>query len=373
MNLGISEEYITKLRNLFSKNPKIQEAIVFGSRAKGTYRPGSDIDIALKGKNINLNDILTLSVAIDEFWIPNKIDLIIYDRINEPELNEHINRVGITLFKYKNKDNEIDKNSFRDSQEVIDFVSWFSGYIDSKKLPFDSRFTNLIQAYKEYEWENEGFNETYTHFLNFNKELNIYLLKNDLDQFQRTLENILDWGGVIRGNLKSINKIDKKERLEYFRNVKLILDDINKLRRISKKEIENQKIISTSGFSKIYSAIDMNYIIYDSRVSFAICSFIWEYLKYKKLDTLMLLKLSHGNRSSTKNRNPNPNKYTRLFPGYTGNYFSHFDSMLKTTWILELLADNPKMQFIQSNKNRRLWALQSALFVIGGEDKAKTC
>ncbi|MCD4683842.1 MAG: nucleotidyltransferase domain-containing protein [Bacteroidales bacterium] len=98
MDLGISEEHISKLKNLFSKNPKIEEAIVFGSRAKGTNRPGSDIDIALKGKNIKLDDILNLSIAIDEFWIPNKVDLVIYDRINEPELKEHIKQVGIIIY-----------------------------------------------------------------------------------------------------------------------------------------------------------------------------------------------------------------------------------------------------------------------------------
>lgn len=371
MGLGISEEYITKLKNLFSNNPKIKEAVVFGSRAKGTNKPGSDIDIALKGENIELDDILNLSVAIDKFWIPNKIDLVIYNRINEPELIEHINRVGKTIFGSSNKDNMIDKNLFIVSPEVIDFVSWCSRYINSKQLPFDSRFTNLIQAYKKYNWENEDFDDTYSRFQNFNKELNNYLLKDDLDKFQSSLKEILEWGGVIRGNLKSINKIDKEKRLEYFRNVKQILDDLNKLKSITKKEIENLNIISTSGFSKIYSALNMNYVIYDSRVSYAICSFIREYHTKEKPSSLDLLILAHGDRSSTKNRNPNPNKYTKIFPGYTGNYFSHFDSMVKTTWILELLAENPKSLNIQSTNNSRLWALQSALFVIGGEDKSK--
>ena len=99
MDLGIREEHIARLKNLFSKNPKIEEAIVFGSRAKGTNRPGSDVDIALKGKNMKLDDILNLSVAIDELWIPNKIDLIIYDRIEEPELLDHIKRVGISIYR----------------------------------------------------------------------------------------------------------------------------------------------------------------------------------------------------------------------------------------------------------------------------------
>jgi predicted nucleotidyltransferase len=105
MNSGISEKIIGQLRILFSTNSKIEEAIIFGSRAKGTHRPGSDIDIALKGKSITLDDVLNLSIAIDELWIPNKVDLVIYDRITEPELKRHIEQVGISIIKLKDDEN----------------------------------------------------------------------------------------------------------------------------------------------------------------------------------------------------------------------------------------------------------------------------
>ena len=87
-----------ELQSCFAKNPSIREAIVFGSRAKGTARPGSDIDIALKGDQLKLEDVLKLSVAIDDFWIPNKVDLVIYDRITELELKDHIDRAGISIY-----------------------------------------------------------------------------------------------------------------------------------------------------------------------------------------------------------------------------------------------------------------------------------
>jgi len=364
MNTGISEEYITQLKILFSKNSKIEEAILFGSRAKGTHRPGSDIDIALKGENITLDDVLTLSVAIDELWIPNKVDLVIYGRITEPELIKHIERVGITILKSKNVNTMIDKRSFINSPEVIDFVLWLSSYIDSKQLPFKTtKYINLSTALLNYKWKNEKFDQTYSGFCNFHKKLNNAIEKKNLSQLLITLEEILTWGGVKRGNVKSINKISGEEKLDYFRNVKQTLDDFSNFKSCTKKEIEDKKIISTSGFSKIYSALDMNYIIYDSRVAYAICSFIREYYENEKPDDLKLLKLAHGGRSSTKMRDPN--KGFILFPGYTARYFAHFESMIKTTWILELLADNPKWKFILPDKNRRLWALQSALFMIG--------
>ena len=96
---GIPESDLDALLSELKKNSKINEIILFGSRAKGTYRNGSDIDIALKGRKLKLNDILDATIDIDKLLLPYKLDLIIYTRINEPALIEHINRVGIILFK----------------------------------------------------------------------------------------------------------------------------------------------------------------------------------------------------------------------------------------------------------------------------------
>jgi uncharacterized protein len=96
---GIPESDLDALLSELKKNSKINEIILFGSRAKGTYRNGSDIDIALKGRKLKLNDILDATLGIDKLLLPYKLDLVIYTRINEPALIEHINRVGILLFK----------------------------------------------------------------------------------------------------------------------------------------------------------------------------------------------------------------------------------------------------------------------------------
>lgn len=85
----------------------IREALIFGSRAKGNFRPGSDIDLALKGVGLTLKDILRLTAALDELDLPYHIDLVIYDRITEPDLKDHIDRLGIDLFQFapNNQDN----------------------------------------------------------------------------------------------------------------------------------------------------------------------------------------------------------------------------------------------------------------------------
>lgn len=97
-NTGLSENELRKITRVFQKFSNINTAILFGSRAMGTYHNGSDIDIALKGDDLKLNDILNVSIALDELSLPYKLDLIAFNRIQEPKLIDHIKRVGLILF-----------------------------------------------------------------------------------------------------------------------------------------------------------------------------------------------------------------------------------------------------------------------------------
>ncbi|MDN5349592.1 MAG: uncharacterized protein PWQ54_988 [Bacteroidales bacterium] len=99
LNIGLSINNLESIRRVIKSFPKIDDAVLFGSRAKGTYSNGSDIDIALKGGNILLNDRLDLSNTLEELLLPFKFDLIIYDRITESALIDHINKVGISLIQ----------------------------------------------------------------------------------------------------------------------------------------------------------------------------------------------------------------------------------------------------------------------------------
>lgn len=96
---GLLEKDIESITSILKSNSKIDSIILFGSRAKGNYLDGSDIDIAIKGKGLNLDDILNAKVSLEDLSLPYKIDVIIYERIKESELLSHIDRIGITLFK----------------------------------------------------------------------------------------------------------------------------------------------------------------------------------------------------------------------------------------------------------------------------------
>jgi type I restriction enzyme S subunit len=99
MKFGLPEDIIESIQKVFEQNSKVDEVLVFGSRAKGNYRTDSDIDLALKGRNISFDDILKLKVKLDELNLPYKIDLIDYNTITEKDLLEHIGRVGISFYK----------------------------------------------------------------------------------------------------------------------------------------------------------------------------------------------------------------------------------------------------------------------------------
>lgn len=98
MKFGLEQHTIDTLIVVFEQHSKVDKALVFGSRAKGNYRPDSDIDIALKGQDLNTDDIIAMSVAFEEKGILHKIDLINYHTIKEPDLKDHIKRVGIEFY-----------------------------------------------------------------------------------------------------------------------------------------------------------------------------------------------------------------------------------------------------------------------------------
>lgn len=98
-SFGISSIYITKINSIFCLYPSIEEVIIFGSRAKGNFRDNSDIDLAIKGKSIDLSTLQQIENKLEELYIPNFIDLIVFDKIENTDLVDHINRVGKQFYK----------------------------------------------------------------------------------------------------------------------------------------------------------------------------------------------------------------------------------------------------------------------------------
>ena len=97
---GLKELDISILNQVLASYPGVTEAYIFGSRAKGNYKNGSDVDIAIKGNNISQNLILDIATYLnEETLMPYRFDVLDYHSISNKELSEHIDRAGILLYK----------------------------------------------------------------------------------------------------------------------------------------------------------------------------------------------------------------------------------------------------------------------------------
>jgi hypoxanthine-DNA glycosylase len=99
MPFGLPEDTIRKITGILAAHPSVEKIVLFGSRAKGNARPGSDIDLAVVGTSLTSNDLLDLSVGVDRLEIAQKTDIIDYLKINDPALIDHIGRVGVVLYE----------------------------------------------------------------------------------------------------------------------------------------------------------------------------------------------------------------------------------------------------------------------------------
>ncbi|MEH6388843.1 MAG: nucleotidyltransferase domain-containing protein [Pseudomonas profundi] len=96
---GLPAEAIEQLCGAFMKWPKIDAVLLYGSRAKGNYRSGSDIDLAIKGEGLTFSDLLAIENEIDDLLLPWSVDLSLMKEIDTPSLVEHIERVGVLFYE----------------------------------------------------------------------------------------------------------------------------------------------------------------------------------------------------------------------------------------------------------------------------------
>lgn len=96
---GLSSAAIQKVRNVLKNHPQVERVIIYGSRAKGNYSPGSDIDLALTGAGLEIQDVLDIRVELEELNLPYAVDLLILETVENLDLLEHIQRVGLLFYE----------------------------------------------------------------------------------------------------------------------------------------------------------------------------------------------------------------------------------------------------------------------------------
>lgn len=103
MPYGLTNMDMEKLLALFRLNKKIERVILYGSRAKGTFKPFSDVDITFTGENLTRSDLNQLAAYIDDLLLPYRFDLSLFFTLKNKELVEHIERRGIVIYE-KNRE-----------------------------------------------------------------------------------------------------------------------------------------------------------------------------------------------------------------------------------------------------------------------------
>ena len=99
MKYGLTAQTIQAINQVFAKYIDVKSVILYGSRAKGNYHSGSDIDLTIDGEHISLITLHKIEHELDELLLPYKIDLSILKHIQNNDLLEHIKRVGKIFYQ----------------------------------------------------------------------------------------------------------------------------------------------------------------------------------------------------------------------------------------------------------------------------------
>jgi len=99
-NFGLTDRDTLTIRSIFEKYRDVSLVHLFGSRAKGNYKPGSDIDLAIMNTDVDPKTGRNLMRELEESSLPYRVDLIDYHAITHRELQEHIDRVGQLFYEH---------------------------------------------------------------------------------------------------------------------------------------------------------------------------------------------------------------------------------------------------------------------------------
>ncbi len=95
---GLTERDMQTLTDIFKKYPEVKDVFLFGSRAKGTFKQGSDIDLAIMNAGVSDKTIRDIKVDFEESNLPYNVDLAYFATVSHQELKEHVSRVGVPIY-----------------------------------------------------------------------------------------------------------------------------------------------------------------------------------------------------------------------------------------------------------------------------------
>src|SRR5579862_7429050 len=96
---GLADETVAQIHAVFARFPEVEKALLYGSRAKGNYKPGSDVDLTFLGDSMTQKTLGQIQGELDDGLLPYRFDLSILSQITQADLREHIQRVGVVFYE----------------------------------------------------------------------------------------------------------------------------------------------------------------------------------------------------------------------------------------------------------------------------------
>lgn len=99
MKHGLAAATVASIHQVLARHSEVESAILYGSRAKGNFKAGSDIDLTLLGDKLNSIVLGRIDEELDDLLLPYEFDLSIFNRITHADLLDHIRRVGVPFYE----------------------------------------------------------------------------------------------------------------------------------------------------------------------------------------------------------------------------------------------------------------------------------
>ena len=285
----------------------------------------------------------------------------------------------------------MNKKSYLSNSSVQEFVNWITFYLDESnsfnhqyeilKTKKSWKCNSIHNAFVEYEWKFNSFDPNSKKKISgksFEDSLN-YLgklsdgLRNSIELKHESICKdhclaILKWGGVLNHNKNKIEDLYfKSELITYLSN---IMVELHHDKYDMSIDYNYDEILMNAGFTKIYSLLIDDFIIYDGRVGAALGYFVRKFCEAKKLKYIPEnLLFAYGDSRPTKfdtglnRRNPSSDLYK--FPKLDNKSKKHTENNMKANWIMKEILQNSNSKFLNLDEKIQLRALESAFFMIG--------
>ena len=98
-NHGLSDQTVAQIHEVFAGHPEVEKVVIYGSRAKGNFKPGSDVDLTLVGPGMTSKILSQIQARLEDGVLPYTFDLSILAQITQADLLDHIRRLGVVFYE----------------------------------------------------------------------------------------------------------------------------------------------------------------------------------------------------------------------------------------------------------------------------------